>query len=211
MLVFFLIGFAAGALTGVPIGPVNVAVIDAAYRYTMRRALAVGLGGAIADALYCALGVAGVTPVLRSNPSIPPVLYAISGVVLLGYGVLTVRTRPMVPVQHESAPTPRASREAWSGFKIGITLIILNPAAIVTWVVIVGSFIPDASSVEGLITAAGVFVGSFVWFALVAILTQKGKSAFGDKALWIPRAVGIALIVYALYLLSKALRYFLGF
>ncbi len=208
MLVFFLIGFAAGALTGVPIGPVNVAVIDAAYRYTLRRALAVGAGGAIADALYCAAGVAGVTPVLRSNPSIPPVLYAISGVVLLGYGILTVRTRPMVPVQHESAPPPRASREAWSGFKIGITLIVLNPAAIVTWVVIVGSFIPNASQLEGLITAAGVLVGSFAWFALVAVLTQKGKSAFGEKAQWIPRAVGMALVVYALYLLAKAARYF---
>lgn len=208
MLVFFLIGFAAGALTGVPIGPVNVAVIDAAYRYTMRRALAVGAGGAIADAAYCALGVAGITPVLRANPSIPPILYAISGVVLLGYGILTVRTRPMVPVQHESGPPPRAAREAWSGFKIGLTLIVLNPAAVVTWVVIVGSFVPEASPIEGLITAAGVLVGSFAWFALVAVLTQKGKSAFGDKALWIPRAVGIALIIYALYLLSKAIRYF---
>lgn len=210
MLVFFLIGFAAGALTGVPIGPVNVAVIDAAYRHTMRRALAVGAGGAIADALYCALGVAGVTPVLRANPSIPPVLFAVSGVVLLIYGFLTVRSRPVVPVQHEAAHAVHAADETWAGFKIGITLIILNPAAIVTWVVIVGSFIPDATVTDGLITAVGVLVGSFVWFALVAVLTQKGKSAFGDKALWIPRAVGIALMAYALYLLGKALSYFLG-
>jgi arginine exporter protein ArgO len=210
VLVFFLIGFAAGALTGVPIGPVNVAVIDAAYRHTMRRALAVGAGGAIADALYCALGVAGVTPVLRANPSIPPVLFAVSGVVLLIYGFLTVRSRPVVPVQHEAAHAVHAAGETWAGFKIGITLIILNPAAIVTWVVIVGSFIPDATVTDGLITAVGVLVGSFVWFALVAVLTQKGKSAFGEKALWIPRAVGIALMAYALYLLGKALAYFLG-
>lgn len=210
MLVFFLIGFAAGALTGVPIGPVNVAVIDAAYRHTMRRAIAVGIGGAVADALYCALGVAGVTPVLRSNPTIPPVLYAVSGVVLLIYGVLTVRTRPVVPVAHEAAHTVRASSETWAGFKIGVTLIILNPAAIVTWVVIVGSFIPNASPTEGLVTAVGVLVGSFLWFSLVAVLTQKGKNAFGEKALWIPRAVGIALILYALYLLTNAIRYFAG-
>lgn len=210
MLVFFLIGFAAGALTGVPIGPVNVAVIDAAYRHTMRRALSVGMGGAIADALYCALGVAGVTPVLRSNPSIPPVLYAVSGVVLLIYGVLTVRTRPVVPVAHEAAHAVSASSETWAGFKIGITLIILNPAAIVTWVVIVGSFIPNATTTHGLVTAAGVMFGSFLWFALVAVLTQKGKSAFGEKALWIPRAVGIALIIYALYLLTNAIRYFVS-
>lgn len=208
MLVFFLIGFAAGALTGVPIGPVNVAVIDAAYRHTMRRAIAVGMGGAIADGLYCALGVAGVTPVLRANPSIPPVLYAVTGVVLFVYGFLTVRTRPVVPVAHEAAHKVTASNETWAGFKIGITLIILNPAAVVTWVVIVGKFVPHATKLDGLVTAAGVVVGSFLWFALVAVLTQKGKSAFGDKALWIPRAVGIALMLYSVYLLSNAIRYF---
>ena len=67
MLTFILIGVAAGALTGVPIGPVNVAVIDAAYRHTLRRAIAVGLGGACADGLYSALGILGVTP---SSPSV---------------------------------------------------------------------------------------------------------------------------------------------
>jgi len=63
---FVLIGIAAGALTGVPIGPVNVAVIDAAYRHTLRRAIMVGAGGACADGLYSALGLLGVTPVLRT-------------------------------------------------------------------------------------------------------------------------------------------------
>ena len=57
---FILIGVLAGAATGVPIGPVNVAVIDAAYRHTLRRAMAVGLGGACADFLYASLGVGGI-------------------------------------------------------------------------------------------------------------------------------------------------------
>ena len=89
---FLVIGIAAGALTGVPIGPVNVAVIDASYRHTLRRAIAVGLGGACADCLYSALGVLGVTPIIRSYPSVPPILYAVSGVVLLVYGFLTARS-----------------------------------------------------------------------------------------------------------------------
>src|SRR3954447_5520090 len=97
---FFAIGFAAGALTGIPIGPVNVAVIDAAYRFTLRRAIAVGIGGAVADGLYSALGVLGVTPVLNKYPSVPPVLYAISGVVLLIYGFLTARSQPVTPASN---------------------------------------------------------------------------------------------------------------
>lgn len=208
---FLLIGVAAGALTGVPIGPANVAVIDAAYRHTLRRAIAVALGAALADGLYAGGGVVGVAPLLRAYPSIPPILYGVSGVVLMIYGFLTARSQPVQPAA--AAPDPALStaganrREMWQGFTIGLALILLNPAAIVTWVIIMGSVIPEASHSEGLACAIGVSFGSFGWFTLVAYLTQKGKSVLGDKAAWIPRVVGMALMVYAVYLLVKAVRY----
>jgi L-lysine exporter family protein LysE/ArgO len=206
---FLAIGVAAGALTGVPIGPVNVAVIDAAYRHTMRRAIAVGLGGAIADGLYSALGVLGVTPILRTYPSVPPILYAVSGVVLLIYGFLTARSQPVAPATADPVASESVAmrKEMWSGFSVGLALIILNPAAIVTWVVIMGSIIPDGTRLEGMACAVGVMFGSFAWFALVAFLTQKGKHVLGEKAAWIPRIVGIALMFYAVYLITKAVRY----
>ncbi|HUJ59310.1 MAG TPA: LysE family transporter [Kofleriaceae bacterium] len=205
---FFVIGVLAGALTGVPIGPVNVAVIDAAYRHTLRRAIAVGLGGACADCLYSGLGVLGVTPVLRTYPDVPPILYAVSGVVLLVYGFLTARSQPVHPAQpSDGAPARTPRREAWQGFTVGLALIVLNPAAIVTWVVIMGSMIPEATPVQGVICAIGVFCGSFGWFTLVAQLTHKGKHVLGDKAAWIPRVVGVALMVYAVYLIAKAVKF----
>jgi threonine/homoserine/homoserine lactone efflux protein len=211
---FFVFGILAGVITGIPIGPVNVAVIDASYRHTMRRALAVGLGGAIADAPYAALGVVGVSPVLRAYPSVPPILYSISGLVLLVYGFLTARSQPITPaapVEHESPSPSQASlalrREMWQGFTVGVALILLNPAAIVTWVVIMGSILPDANNWEGLACTIGVFAGSFGWFSLVAYLTHKGKHVLGEKAAWIPRIVGVALMVYAVYLIAKAVKF----
>lgn len=213
MLLFLLIGIAAGAATGVPIGPVNVAVIDAAYRHTLRRAVAVGFGGAIADMLYAGLGVLGVTPVLNKYPSVPPILYAVSGLVLLVYGFLTARSQPVQPAVAGPDETPshleiKMRREMWQGFSVGVALILLNPAAMVTWVVIIGQIIPTIDTTrEGLACAVGVFVGSFGWFALVAYLTHKGKSVLGDKAAWIPRVIGVGLMVYAVYLIAKAVKY----
>jgi threonine/homoserine/homoserine lactone efflux protein len=208
---FLVIGIAAGALTGVPIGPVNVAVIDASYRHTLRRAIFVGLGGACADCLYSGLGVLGVTPIIRSYPSVPPILYAVSGIVLLVYGFLTARSQPVTPAAKpdpdSDAKLEHDRNELWSGFRVGVALIVLNPAAVVTWVVIMGSIVPEATPVEGVFCAAGVFCGSWSWFALVAYLTNKGKHVLGDKAAWIPRVVGVALMVYAVYLLAKAVRY----
>jgi threonine/homoserine/homoserine lactone efflux protein len=204
---FLLIGVAAGALTGVPIGPVNVAVIDAAYRHTLRRAIAVGLGGACADGLYSGLGVLGVTPRLRLYPSVPPILYAVSGIVLLIYGFFTARSQPVTPAQAGTPEVVDRGNEMWSGFRVGLALIVLNPAAIVTWVVIMGTIIPEATTINGICCSLGVMTGSFGWFALVAFLTRKGKHVLGDKAAWIPRVVGIALMVYAVYLLAQAVKF----
>ena len=207
---FILTGVLAGALTGVPIGPVNVAVIDAAYRHTLRRAIAVGLGGACADFIYSALGILGVTPVLRSYAVVSPILYAVSGIVLLVYGFLTARSQPVAPSHLEAPPPLAPGDEMVLGFKTGLLLILLNPAAIVTWVVIteqIADHLSAPTTVSGLLCAAGVMVGSFGWFSLVAHLTQRGKNVLGDKAAWIPRVIGVALMLYAVYLIARAVKY----
>jgi len=215
VLLFLLIGIAAGAATGVPIGPVNVAVIDASYRHTLRRAIATGLGGAVADMLYCGLGLLGLPPIPNTYPSVPPILYAVSGIVLLVFGFLTARSQPVPPAVSPPGPDARAShralalrRELRQGFSVGGALILLNPAAMVTWVVILGQLIPTPdNNWQGLACALGVFIGSFAWFSLVAYLTHKGKNVLGEKAAWIPRVIGVALMVYAVYLIAKAVKY----
>jgi len=207
---FMLTGVLAGALTGVPIGPVNVAVIDAAYRHTFRRAIAVGLGGACADFLYSALGIFGVTPMLRSYAAVSPILYAVSGVVLLVYGFLTARSQPVAPAHVDAPPPAPPENELVLGFKTGLLLILLNPAAVVTWVVIteqIADHLSEPSVISGFLCAIGVMIGSFGWFALVAHLTQRGKNVLGDKAAWIPRVIGVALMVYAVYLIARAVKY----
>jgi len=204
---FMLIGVVAGALTGVPIGPANVAVIDAAYRHTMRRAMAVALGAAVADGLYSALGVVLLAPLLHAHPILPPIFYAVSGVLLLVYGFLTARSKPAAPAHHETPNPVEPSNEVFVGVATGLALIVLNPAAIVTWVVIMGSMIPETTTTNGFFCALGVMAGSFGWFSLVAYLTQKGKHVLGEKAAWIPRVIGIALMVYAAYLIAKAVKF----
>ena len=211
MLTYFFLGLTIGILTGVPIGPANVAVIDAAYRHTLRRAIAVGIGGAVADCIYASLGVLGVTPVLRANPSIPPILYGISGVILVGFGLLNARSRPVAPATSDVTKSPNPSKEMWSGFSVGLALILVNPAAAITWVVIVGSLLPDhATTIDGLSLTTGVLIGSFLWFAAVAILTHRGKHLLGERAVWIPRLIGIALMGYGLFLVGKAMKYWLA-
>ncbi len=204
MLTYFLIGAAIGALTGLPIGPVNVAVIDAAYRHCLRRAIAVAFGGAVGDGLYAAAGILGVGPLLEQHPNIPPILYGLSGFLLVIYGVWTVRARPVKTVSGVEPKKNDDSAHVFVGFIIGFGLIILNPAAIVTWVVIVGSFMSGATQMEGLGAVFGIAAGSLCWFTFVAYLADHGKKVLGDRAVWITRVVGLLLIGYGLYSLGRA-------
>lgn len=202
MITYFFIGAAIGALTGIPIGPVNVAVIESAYRHHLRRALAVGLGGAIADSGYALLGVVGVGPFLRSHPNIPPILFAISGLLLIVYGALTVRSQPASLTEVQSKIPDQTAM--WTGFIVGVALILMNPAAIVTWVIIVGSYLSDTTTMEGIMASLGIGVGSLAWFSLVAYLADRGKRVLGDKMIWVTRVVGVLLIGYGIYSLGRA-------
>ncbi|HUS68928.1 MAG TPA: LysE family transporter [Kofleriaceae bacterium] len=208
---YLLLGAAIGAVTGIPIGPVNVAIIDAAYRHHLGRAIAVGLGGATADMGYALIGVLGLSPLLLSHPSVPPILYAVSGVVLIIYGILTVRAQPVDPAGAGDTPPPERTR-GWflSGYALGLALILLNPAALIAWVVIAGSSLADATRGEGVFAAIGIGVGSAFWFTVVAHLAHHGKKVLGKKVVWITRVVGAALIVYGTFCIGRAAHYLLS-
>ncbi len=207
LLTYFLIGMAVGCFTGIPIGPANLAVIDAAYRYTMRRAIGVALGAAIADAAYAGLGIVGIGPLVIHNPGVPPILYTVSGLVLIVYGALTARAHPVSPAEEHAARPTVPVKQMRSGVTVGLALILLNPAAIVTWVVVVGPYLADATGWQGGAATLGVLFGSFGWFYFVAYLTTHGKRLMGGKAIWITRIVGIVLVAYGLFSIGRAFKY----
>jgi arginine exporter protein ArgO len=93
----------------------------------------------------------------------------------------------------------------WSGFTLGVALIFLNPAALVTWVVIVGSYLGDVTNLEGGAATIGIAVGSMAWFALVAYLANHGRKL--GKAMWLTRVVGVLLVGYGVFSLGKAAKY----
>jgi arginine exporter protein ArgO len=138
---------------------------------------------------------------------VPPFLFALSGIILAVYGALTIRAQPVSPAAAEAPRAPLPSQEVWSGVPVGLALILLNPAAIVTWVVVVGPYLADATRVEGFAATLGVLIGSFSWFWFVAYLTTHGKRMMGGKAIWITRVVGIALVGYGLFSIGRAVKY----
>lgn len=208
---YFFIGAAIGAATGIPIGPVNVAVIESAYHHNLRRAIAVGFGGGLADFLYSFLGVTGVGPFIREHEALRYVLYLVSGMALIAYGAITLRTQPSDISEATVARTQQPTKVI-TGFFVGMALILLNPAAIITWVVFVGTWLTDAgaSPTEGAFTAMGIGVGSFCWFTFVAYMADKGKRVLGERIVTVVRLIAFGMIGYGIFLVGRSAVYYLN-
>ena len=57
-------GIIVGFIGGIPVGPVNAAVIDTAMRKCIRRAIAIGVGGAFVDFVYSQIATMGLGSLL---------------------------------------------------------------------------------------------------------------------------------------------------
>ena len=87
------LGVGLGVITGLPLGVVNVAVVATAARHGQRAGIAIGLGGAVADAAHAMIGFAGLAPMIATRPALANALTVASGVLLLLFAAYLVRPR----------------------------------------------------------------------------------------------------------------------
>jgi threonine/homoserine/homoserine lactone efflux protein len=185
------LGLALGAVTGMPLGVVNVAVVDAAAAGHRRFAIGVGLGGAAADTAHAALAFAGVGRLVTSRPEFVRGLAFAAAVLIAGYAIAAWRGRPVRRPAADASSAPR-------GFLTGALLTLPNPGALAAWVAVAASLLPAATPAAAAALAAGVGAGSAAWFAALAHLVSRVPP--DHRALRIvPRAALVALVGIAAY------------
>lgn len=192
---YLVLGIALGAGSSVVPGPCGLAVIDAATRRTLGRAIATGGGAAIGDATCAALGVLGLGPVLARHPEIAPALRAAGGVGLVVFGLASV-LRARTP-----APEPRPG-DAARGVLTGLATMCANPASVLTWLLLVGSTLASASAVEAWSAAAGIGLGSFGWYTAIACVSRHARGAWIDR---LRVVVSSLLVVVGVVSLSRTI------
>jgi threonine/homoserine/homoserine lactone efflux protein len=187
------IGLALGAATGVPLGVVNLSVVEAAARAGVRRATAIGIGGALADTVHAALAFVGVAPRLAEHGELLRVLAAASAAIVIAYAAAILGGRTRAQPAHSGAR---------GGVLIGVALTLPNPAPLAAWIAVASALLPDATPAVGAVAAAGVGVGSAAWFALLARLAARGRAS-PIVTRWLPRAVAIVMIAIAALALAR--------
>jgi threonine/homoserine/homoserine lactone efflux protein len=190
-------GLVLGAATGIPLGVVNVAVVEAATRAGRRAGAAIGAGGALADGVHAALAFAGLAPLLDRYERVRLALLALSAVVVIAYAAVVWRRPPLILSE------PREAGRVEGRFLLGVSLTLPNPAALAAWVAVAG-MLPSHSLGAAVGAAIGVAVGSAAWFVLLAHLAAR-RSLEGAGARRLSRILALALVSLAAFAILREL------
>lgn len=208
-----LTGLLTGFLMCIPVGPINVWVIQTVIKRGKTEAYSLALGGSAMDAVYFYLILSGLSLV-----SIPPTLTQIlkvAGTVLIFIlGVLELVRSQQVPP--ESSETPLTSKvkinkAKLSGFfLLGVILYTSNPTLVLTMTAL-AAFIKSLEmfpfTQPNIISLSfGLATGSFLWFFMLTHFTLKFKEVIQKKYLKLfAKISGCLMVALSLMMATKLL------
>lgn len=189
MIEAFGLGLGLGVVTGMPLGVVNVAIVDAAIAGRVRFAIGVGLGGAVADTAHAALAFIGVGALITTRPELVRWLAVGAAILIVGYVVFAWRRRTTTKVTSDDSSLVR-------GALTGCALTLPNPGALAAWVAVAAAIWPGATIASACVLALGVGIGSAAWFALLARWVSRVRPDHPAIAI-VSRVALVVLVVIA--------------
>jgi threonine/homoserine/homoserine lactone efflux protein len=193
-----------GLSIAAPVGPIGLLVIQRTLQRGRRIGLATGLGAAVADALYGAVGAYGVHGVIRWLDEARTPL-ALTGAAVLGW--MAWRTWS-APLSDQAADVPAGSGRGLLGAFAGTFVLTLsNPATIFSFMAIFGSMAGSLQGASPMTMVTGVLLGSALWWLVLSAGVTRLRSRF--DAHWrrrVNRASAILLAAFALWPLVSLLR-----
>jgi threonine/homoserine/homoserine lactone efflux protein len=194
--------FAAGFAVAASPGAVSLLSLRWGLQRGAMTCLLVGLGAATADALYMALALVGVLPLLAAAGWLSTILLLVGGMVLLILGLHAVRSG--VALSDESAESPvRGAAEGRTPYLVGLTVTLMNPMTIAAWLAIAGGLLASVELGQGAVefglmgglVLGAIFAGSAAWFAILAVLVAVLRARIDARYLRLASAgTGLVLI-----------------
>ncbi len=188
----FVRGLVIGFSIAAPVGPIGVLCIRRTLADGRAIGLAVGLGAAVADAMYGAVAGFGLTAISALLVRRQDLLRGVGGLFLCYLGARTFL----------AAPADRAARVAGGGlvgaFTATFALTLANPATILSFVAVFAGFgVAAASWRDATVLVAGVFLGSALWWLMLSGAVAALRSRFDQRALrWVNRLSGLVLFAF---------------
>lgn len=185
-----------GLSIAAPVGPIGLLVIQRTLAHGRLVGVATGLGAAVADAAYGAVGAYGVSALIVALQAARVPLVLLGGAFLLW---LAGRTWHAAPAREGAVLAAAPSLAA--SFAGTFVLTLSNPATILSFVAIFGTL---AGSLQAPASPAlmvlGVLAGSALWWLLLCAAVGALRSRFDARAQrWVGRISALMLAGFALW------------
>ena len=184
-----------GFLIAAPVGPIGLLCIQRTLSRGASIGVASGLGAATADAIYGAIGAAGLTVVIQLFTALSQPLAILGALFLAWVGFRLLQT----PATNGPAA---AANAGGMGAAFGSTLLLTlaNPMTILSFIAVFAALggSQDLASVAMATMVAGVFFGSALWWLILTGSITLVRHRLKESTLTlISRGAGALLIGFA--------------
>jgi threonine/homoserine/homoserine lactone efflux protein len=185
LLAAWITGAVAGFLVSMPIGPINITVINDGARHGFLHALLVGMGAVTMDMVYCGVGLAGFSNLFESR-TIKAVMELVSFLLLLFLGWKYLRVKE-VSVTSKAADRLELRLHPHTAYFTGLIRVIGNPGVLILWVTLSAAFVAndwvEPRGLDKALCVLGVGMGATTWFCLLSYGMSRGHGRFSSKTL----------------------------
>jgi threonine/homoserine/homoserine lactone efflux protein len=189
-----LIGFSIAA----PVGPIGLLTIQRTLNQGPAAGLATGMGAALADAAYGAVGAFGVTVLIQALTAARMPL-AIGGAAFLLWMAWSIWRAPVA----EQAAQAGSGRDLLRCFAGTFVLTLSNPATILSFIAVFGALAGRLQVASPWTMIAGVLIGSALWWLLLATAVGRLRERFDAR--WRRRVNLASAVVLAGFALWQVL------
>ncbi|PYI89274.1 MAG: hypothetical protein DME26_01565 [Verrucomicrobia bacterium] len=203
-----LTGFISGLFLSVPVGPVNLTIMNEGARKGFRWACMIGLGAVVMEIIYCAIAFTGFASFF-SRGYVKATMELFSFVFMLYLGVKFLLARSVAAPTHITAATDQIEARLeekfhpHSAFMTGLVRVMGNPGVLLFWIILAANFISrewvEPNGRGKLACISGVAAGTSVWFLGLSWAVSLGHKKFSERTLLrMEHVSGVGLLVLAL-------------
>lgn len=208
LLLAALTGFLSGLVLCIPVGPINLIIINEGAKRGFRWALMIGLGATLMELIYCLIAFTGLAAFFQRG-LVKAAMELASFVFMLVIGLRFLLAKSVDSPLHLSAKADALEQRIeeklhpHSAFALGFVRVLANPGVLVGWVILGAHFIarewvtPDWGG--KLACVAGVTVSVGAWFTGLSWASSLGHRKFSPRGLLrLERISGVILLAIAL-------------
>lgn len=185
LLISWLTGVVSGFLASVPVGPVNVTIVNDGARHGFLRAWLIGLGASTMEMIFSGMSLAGSASLFDSKLTRSTMeLASFLMLTLLGFKYLrasAIETSSRSEIAIEEKLHPHTS------FMIGFVRVLGNPGVLLLWITLSATFIShewvDNNWMSKLACMAGVGMGTAAWFTVLSYGVSRRHGRFSPGTL----------------------------